>query len=96
MSKLKIILTLMFLLNCVACSTPKTPNTQTIIQTKTELIKPPSVFLADPQKPLVKNVVTTRDLIENSDAFELAYLKAVEQLRILREWYKAQEVKNDK
>jgi hypothetical protein len=63
-----------------------------LIQTKTESILPPDVLLIEPAKPEIKYVVTTRDIVENSDAFERAYLLAVDQIRVLREWVKSQKV----
>lgn len=92
MLKLRIILTLMFLSTCVACSTTKTPDTSVLIKTETVLLLPPDTLLADPIKPEIKHVVTTRDILDNSDSFELAYQKAAEQIRILREWFKSQKV----
>ncbi len=68
------------------------PDTSVVVQTKIELLEPPAALLADPAKPELKHVVITRDILDNSDAFEFAYEKAVEQIRLLREWFKSQKV----
>lgn len=77
-------------MSCVACSTLKTQNTPVIVETKTVLIVPPPALLADPPPPDLKKVVTTRDIVDNSEQFQMAFENALAQLKLLREWYKSQ------
>ncbi len=78
-------------MTCAACSTPKIPST--IVQTKIEHIYPPGSLLTEPAAPVIKHVVTNRDILDNSDAFAQAYENAVAQIKALRDWYKSQVAK---
>lgn len=81
---------LLFLLICVGCSTPQTPQ----LMVKTEVIKiyPPDELLSEPEEPNLVDVVITDDILTNSDAFKLAYRKAVSQIEKIRQWVKAAKV----
>lgn len=90
MQKLKIILTSLCLMNCVACSTLGQQSQEPIIKTQVQKVQPPPQMLADPQQPTIKPVAVTRDVLDNSDAWQAAFDHAVAQIRVLREWYRGQ------
>lgn len=85
MSMFKSTLMSLFLLSLAACSTNKMPDT--VLKTEVKILQPPMQLFRDPPPPNLKHVVISNDILDNSDAFALAYEQAVEQIRIIREWY---------
>lgn len=91
MLKLKLSLTLLFLLICVACST--TPTQPLVVDTQVIKVYPPPPLLGPPEEPILVNVATVDDILANSDAFKLAYQKAVRQIERIRKW--VEDAKNE-
>lgn len=83
MRPLKTTLTVLCLMICAACSTNKPA---TVVEYKTKVLAPPRELLADPPAPELVQVTTTRDILDNSDAYRLARDLAAEQIRKAREW----------
>lgn len=86
MQKLSRSLILLCLLTCAGCSTQQTP--QLVVDTQVQKVFPPDELLKAPDEPVLVNVVITDDIVTNSDAFKLAYQKAVSQIEKIRQWVK--------
>lgn len=65
-----------------------------VIKTEVKVLQPPSQLLVEAEKPVLREIKTTRDIVANLEAFELAYKLAQAQIKNLRDWFEKQEKEN--
>lgn len=64
------------------------PNT--LVKTEIQVVSPPADLFTEPAPPVIVNVVTQRDILDNSDQFEAAWQRALIKLKAARDWFSAQ------